>query len=107
MEWLVRNAVPFVLVFTKADKETPAAVQANIAAFMARIAGWFEKPPASFTCSAVAQQGRQDLLGVIDEAMTAINAESKSAAVAADGLPGPGRKLKPTRKSRPDLARPW
>ena len=29
--WLARNAVPFVLVFTKTDKVTPAMVQANIA----------------------------------------------------------------------------
>jgi GTP-binding protein len=68
VEWLARNAVPFVLVFTKTDKVTPATVQANIAAFTARISGWFEKLPAIFTCSATAKQGRQELLGVIDEA---------------------------------------
>ena len=107
VEWLARNAVPFVLVFTKTDKATPAAVQANIAAFTARIAGWFERLPASFTCSATAAQGRQELLGVIDEMMTAIRAESNQAPVPADGSPGSDRKPKATRKNRPDLARPW
>ena len=72
VEWLARNSVPFVLVFTKTDKVTPATVQANIAAFTDRISGWFEKLPAIFTCSAMAKQGREELLGVIDEAMTAI-----------------------------------
>ena len=36
------------LVFTKTDKEPPATVSANIAAFTARIAGWFEQLPAIF-----------------------------------------------------------
>lgn len=105
VEWLARNAVPFVLVFTKTDKETPAAVQSNIEAFTERIAGWFEQLPARFTCSATAQQGRQELLGVIDEVMTAIQAESNQSD--ADGSPAPSQKPKATRKNRPDLARPW
>src|ERR1039457_2958257 len=105
--WIARNAVPFVLVFTKTDKVTPAMVQANIAAFTARIAGWFEKLPAIFTCSATTEQGRRELLGVIDEAMTAIQAESKQAMVSLEGLPAPVRKAQETRKKRPDLSRPW
>jgi GTP-binding protein len=111
--WLARNSVPFVLVFTKTDKVTPAAVQANIAAFTDRISGWFEKLPAIFTCSAMAKQGRDELLGVIDEAMTAIQAESGSAppeaVIPPEDLATAGRKVSPqaARKRRPDLARPW
>ena len=48
VEWLARRAVPFVLVFTKTDRGTPEVVEANIAAFTARIAGWFEKLPEIF-----------------------------------------------------------
>jgi GTP-binding protein len=107
VEWLVRNDVPFVLVFTKTDKVTPAAVQANITAFTARILAWFEKLPAIFTCSATTEQGRQELLGVIDESMTAIQAESAKALVSSEGLPTPVQKARVTRRSRPDLARPW
>jgi GTP-binding protein len=109
VEWLARNAVPFVLVFTKADKEMPAAVQANIAAFMAGIAAWFEQPPAVFTCSATLERGRQELLGVIDEALSAIQAESKqiAAAAAPASAPIPGPKAKAPGKRRPDLIRPW
>ena len=111
--WLARNSVPFVLVFTKTDKVTPATVQANIAAFTARISGWFEKLPAIFTCSAMAKHGREELLGVIDEAMTAIEAESgqapQDAAIPAEDLAATGRKVstQAPRKRRPDLARPW
>ena len=78
VEWLARNAVPFVLVFTKTDKEKPATVSANIAAFTARIAGWFEQPPASYTCSATLGQGRSELLGVIGATLDAIPAEPET-----------------------------
>lgn len=102
IEWLARNAVPFVLVFTKTDKIPPAEAQANIAAFKEKIAAWFVESPTSFTCSANNGQGRQDLLGVIEEMMTAIRAE----AAAAEKLVAEKKKA-PTRKRGPDLQRPW
>jgi GTP-binding protein len=107
--WLARNSVPFVLVFTKTDKVTPTTVQVNIAAFTARIAGWFEKLPAIFTCSAMAKQGREELLGVIDESMTAILAESGQATVSPEDLLAPSPKVsaREARKRRPDFVRPW
>ena len=109
VEWLARNSVPFVLVFTKTDKVTPATVQANIAAFTDRISGWFEKLPAIFTCSALLKHGREELLGVIDEAMTAIQATSEPAPVPGEGSPAPVRpaSARETRKRRPDRSRPW
>jgi GTP-binding protein len=106
VEWLVRHAVPFVFVFTKTDKVTPATVQANIAAFAARISAWFEKLPGVFTCSAETGQGRQELLGVIDEQMTAINAATSRARVHAETL-SPQTGERDNRKRRPDLNRPW
>jgi GTP-binding protein len=111
--WLTRNAVPFVLVFTKTDKVTPATAQANIAAFTDRISGWFEKLPVIFTCSAMAKQGRQELLGVINEMMTAIQGESGQAqqevVVPSADLAATGQKVssRAARKKRPDLSRPW
>jgi GTP-binding protein len=113
VEWLTRNAVPFVLVFTKTDKVAAAAVQANIAAFTEVIAPWFEKLPAVLTCSATTGQGKSELLGVIDEAMTAIKAEASRARSAAEKLPGaapaPTRKerVRAARPQRPNPARPW
>ena len=102
IEWLARNAVPFVLVFTKTDKVTPDVAQANIAAFTESIAAWFKQSPATFTCSANNGQGRQDLLGVIEEMMTAIQAEAaKVQATVAE------KKNSPARKRGPDLQRPW
>ena len=103
--WLARHGVPFVLVFTKTDKVPPATVQTNIAAFMARIAAWFVQPPAVFTCSATTEQGRQDLLGVIDEALAAIQAEAGQAATLTGTAPV--KIAKATRPKRPNPARPW
>ena len=96
IEWLVRHSVPFVLVFTKADKLPPAEMQANIAAFQARIAAWFAQPPATFTCSAQSGHGRPELLGVIAETVAAIRAQN----VTDEAAP---REI--TR--RPDRNRPW
>jgi GTP-binding protein len=111
--WLTRNAVPFVLVFTKTDKVTPATAQENIAAFTERISGWFEKLPVIFTCSAMAKQGRQELLGVITEMLSAIRAESKQtqpdAINPSEELAVTGQQASPrvAGKRRPDLSRPW
>jgi len=109
VEWLVRHTVPFVLVFTKTDKVSTATVQTNIAAFTVRISGWFEKLPAVFTCSAATRQGRQELLRVIDEEMTAINRASVRTRVPGKSSPNPSlpARVRENRKRRPDLNRPW
>ncbi len=71
VEWLAANAVPFVLVFTKTDKVKPTAVKANIEAFTAHISEWSETLPEIYTCSAVKKHGRNELLGIIEEALAA------------------------------------
>jgi GTP-binding protein len=106
LEWLVRRAVPFVLVFTKTDTASDATVQTNIAAFTNRVSAWFEKLPAVFTCSAETGQGRQELLAVIDEQMTAIHAAPFQTSTH-DEIPGPQTRVREIRKPRPDLNRPW
>ena len=111
--WLARNSVPFVLVFTKTHKATSSTVQENIMAFTARISGWFEKLPSIFTCSAMAKQGREELLGVINEALAAIQVGPEppqpEAASPSEALATAGQKesTRTARKKRPDLARPW
>jgi len=106
VEWLVRRAVPFVLVFTKTDKVPDQTVQTNIAAFMNRVSAWFEKLPAVFTCSAETGQGRRELLAVIDEQMTAINAEPIPTPMH-DESPDSQTRVRENRRRRPDLNRPW
>ncbi len=109
IQWLTTNAIPFVLVFTKTDKSPPAAVQANIAAFQARIAAWFTQLPAVLTCSAKTAAGREELLRVIEESLTAIKTEFRKANIGGDDATLSSRKPANSepRKSRPDRARPW
>ena len=109
VEWLVRHAVPFVFVFTKTDKVSAVTVQQNIAAFAERISPWFEKPPAVFTSSAATHRGRQELLGVIDEQIAAINTSSIQAQAPAQSSPNgsPRARVPEHRKGRSDRNRPW
>jgi GTP-binding protein len=113
VEWLVNHSVPFVLVFTKTDTVKPAVVQQNIQAFSARIAGWLEKLPEIFTCSATTRHGREELLRMIEEAMKVEAIEQEPPPLDAENspadAPAPVRKAVPQqpKKSRPDRARPW
>lgn len=119
VEWLARNSVPFVLVFTKTDRRTPEEVQANIAAFTEHIAGWFEKLPEIFLCSATTGQGRSGLLGVIEATLDAGPPESEPTPVPV-ALPieveptfslkvraGNVQEENPRGKKRLKRARPW
>src|SRR5205814_1099122 len=45
VDWLANNAVPFVLVFTKTDRISPAKLRTNIKAFTDQISGKFENLP--------------------------------------------------------------
>ena len=113
VEWLTRNSVPFVLVFTKTDMVTPKAVQTNIQAFTDCISGWFEKLPAIFTCSALAKHGRTELLRVIEEALTegqaGLEQPPQDVVLSPGDLPTTGRKVstRDVRGRRPNPARPW
>ncbi|MEI7733534.1 MAG: ribosome biogenesis GTP-binding protein YihA/YsxC [Verrucomicrobiota bacterium] len=71
VEWLIDNAIPFALVFTKTDKVSPSKRQTNIKAFTEHVSEWCEKLPEIFTCSATTRQGRYELLKVIKEVMDA------------------------------------
>lgn len=117
VEWLTRNSVPFVLVFTKTDTGTAATVQKNIQAFTDCISGWFEKPPEIFTCSATAKHGRRELLGVIEKSMAADQGETQAesgqppqdAMILSGDIPATGRKVsaRSSHGKRPNPARPW
>jgi GTP-binding protein len=62
-EW---NA-PFVLVFTKADKNKPKATERNIQNFLAAMARTWEELPPFFVSSSVTRAGREEILDYIDD----------------------------------------
>jgi GTP-binding protein len=57
---------PFVLVFTKSDKNKPGTTTRNIEAFLAAMSKNWEEPPPYFVTSAIVKTGRKPLLDYIN-----------------------------------------
>lgn len=64
--WLGEQGIPFMLVFTKADKLSQAKSEANIVKFRKALLQWFEETPAVFLTSAETGVGCEALLATID-----------------------------------------
>ena len=67
MEWLVENGVPFVMVFTKADKLTTTQRLNCIDNYHRAMLDTWESTPLAFMTSAEKRLGREELLDYIDE----------------------------------------
>lgn len=65
IEWMAENGVPFVIAYTKNDKQVKN--QANIKAFEKVLLENFEELPISFITSAEKGLGRDDIMGFIDQ----------------------------------------
>jgi GTP-binding protein len=59
--------IPFVLVFTKSDKNKPGATQRNVNAFIRSMLETWEEPPPFFVTSSLTSEGREGILDYIDE----------------------------------------
>ncbi|MDG0993126.1 MAG: ribosome biogenesis GTP-binding protein YihA/YsxC [Akkermansiaceae bacterium] len=68
-EWLVECGVPFVLVFTKADKTKNSTMKINMEAFMSAMEEFCEGLPRCFTCSSKTSLGRKELLDFVGHAL--------------------------------------
>lgn len=67
MERLGGNQVPFSIVFTKADKLKPNALQKNIQTYTEKMLETWEEMPQYFVTSASNDMGREELLAFIGE----------------------------------------
>lgn len=67
VNWLGAHQIPFALVFTKTDKVSSVALQANMDAFSAEMLNTWEELPQMFTSSAVTRTGREEILRYIEE----------------------------------------
>lgn len=67
MEWLGENGVPFVMVFTKADKLTISQRVKCIDNYHKVMLDTWESTPLAFMTSAEKRFGREELLDYIDE----------------------------------------
>lgn len=67
MEWLGENAVPFAIVFTKADKQSVGKTKENIQHYLEQLSQWWETLPPYFITSAEKKTGRHELLDYIEQ----------------------------------------
>ena len=67
IEWLGLSSIPFAIVFTKADKLSVGRVAANIEAYKNKLLETWEELPPIFVTSAEKRQGRDEVLGYIDQ----------------------------------------
>ncbi|HVW98074.1 MAG TPA: ribosome biogenesis GTP-binding protein YihA/YsxC [Mucilaginibacter sp.] len=65
--WLGEKGLPFVLVFTKADKQSSVKTDQNIAKFRKALLASFEEVPAHFVTSSETQLGREEILNFIGD----------------------------------------
>lgn len=59
--------LPFTLVFTKADKEKPAALQRNINSFLNAMREHWQFLPRHFISSTLTKQGKNEMLDYIND----------------------------------------
>lgn len=67
MRWLGEKGIPFVMVFTKADKLKPGKLAQNVDAYSKVMLSEWEDLPGIFVTSAENFDGREELLSFIEE----------------------------------------
>lgn len=64
--WLGEKGLSFILIFTKADKQSSVKTDQNVANFRKALLATFDEAPPIFVTSAETQLGRDEVLGFID-----------------------------------------
>ena len=67
MQWLGERAIPFAIIFTKADKLKPQAIERNVAAYKEALLEWWEECPPYFVTSAQNKTGKEELTQYIEQ----------------------------------------
>lgn len=73
VRWLVDSSVPYVLVFTKTDKQSASRSQANIDLFTQTLAEGGIEVPEVFQSSAKNKEGRAEILGFVEQTLATHN----------------------------------
>jgi GTP-binding protein len=67
IRWFGENALPFVLVFTKADKLSGTKLSQNLNTYQKALQSEWEELPISLVTSAKSGRGKEQVLGLIRE----------------------------------------
>ena len=67
MEWLGEKQIPFMIVFTKADKLSSSKINKSKIAYQKKMLEKWEVMPPYFVSSSVDKRGREEILNYIEE----------------------------------------
>ena len=67
MEWLGENGIPFAIIFTKIDKISRGRLNEHVKIYKERLLETWEELPPIFYSSSETKEGREEILGYIDE----------------------------------------
>lgn len=67
MTWLGENAIPFAIIFTKADKQSGGKLNKNLAQYKKVLLKTWEVLPDIFITSSFNKEGRKELLNYIED----------------------------------------
>jgi GTP-binding protein len=66
LTWCGENGIPFYLIFTKSDKQAKSKTQSNVMKFIQSTEEIFGEAPQYFITSAHTAEGKEDLVGFIE-----------------------------------------
>ncbi|MGW1453842.1 ribosome biogenesis GTP-binding protein YihA/YsxC [Salegentibacter agarivorans] len=78
MQWLGEHNVPFCIIFTKADKMKPKALERNINNYQDKMLEVWEEMPEFFVSSATSKLGQDEILDYIEAINTELNSSNSS-----------------------------
>lgn len=67
IDWLGEKAIPFCIIFTKADKQSKSKTSANVELFNSTLLKNWEELPTFFVTSAEEGTGKEEVLAYIDQ----------------------------------------
>lgn len=67
MQWLGEHGVPFCIIFTKADKMKPKALERNILQYQAEMLESWTEMPKFFVTSSSSGEGKEEVLNYIQQ----------------------------------------
>lgn len=73
MEYLGEKGIPFSIIFTKADKLKPKAIERNVEAYTQELLKTWEETPIHFITSSTSSVGRDEVLQSISNTNEEIN----------------------------------
>jgi GTP-binding protein len=77
MEWMGVSGIPFVIVFTKADKQSATKTKSLIDTYKKKLMESWEELPDYFITSSAKEQGKEELLNFIDKLISKFRTSKK------------------------------